>query len=93
MIRTEAGRRLMTEYDRAKNWRLARQLTLEDLAKLTGYSTGAISCFERGTRNPAPGEFSRKPLNPSVFARYKIVCEAIEARMRNPQRKQFDWGA
>ena len=61
----------LTEPQLAQAWRRRMGLTLDELAKLTGYSRSAIHLFERG-RNA-----DDKPHAPYAWRRYKLVCLAV----------------
>ena len=71
------------ESTKAKEWRLAKGWSLNDLADRTGYSRSSIVWFERGTtpRGTPIDEFS--------WFRYRRICQAIEAGLEN---EQFSWG-
>jgi transcriptional regulator with XRE-family HTH domain len=73
----------MTEYEQAKAWRVAKGLSLDDLADLTGYSRTSILWFERGALP------SGKEINKFAWHRYKRICQAIDADL-NPVL--FGWG-
>jgi len=45
--------------ERLRYWRLARGMTLRDLAKRSGVNHSAISLMERGKRRPHPGTVLR----------------------------------
>lgn len=70
------------EHIKAKEWRLARGLTLDELAYLSGYSKQAIFWFEKGTAHRGT------PLDPNSWRRYKRICAAIEF----DRDETFQWG-
>lgn len=61
----------MTESDKAKAWRNAQNLTMDELSKLIGYSRESIFLFERGTNCLG------KPHARSAWRRYKLACLAV----------------
>ncbi len=74
------------EYHKARDWRLARGLTVQRLAELTGYSIESIYAMERGkSTTPAGGRVKEW-----VWQRYKCACAGIEAQIRSGLN--FDWG-
>jgi transcriptional regulator with XRE-family HTH domain len=79
------------EHQKAKEWRLAKGLTLDELAYLSGYSKQAIFWFEKGTAHRGT------PLDPNAWARFKRICHSIELDSRmakiDPWRfDNFKWG-
>jgi len=72
------------EHIKAKKWRLARGLTLDELAHLSGYSKSALSWFERGLSSSGKG-----PVDPYAWHRYRRICAAIEF----DRNETFQWGA
>jgi hypothetical protein len=73
----------MTESEQAKAWREANNLTLAELADLTGYSAESCHLFERG-RNSL-----NKPHNAKAWQRYKMTCLAVTI-MRHYKIKSID---
>lgn len=67
----------------AREWRLARRLTVQDLSARTGYQIETIYFFERGGR-------PSQPIRPWVWQRFKTSCSGVEAEIR--AGKAFDWG-
>lgn len=63
---------MTAEHTKAKQWRLERGLTLDELAHLSGYSVSSISFFERGI-SPKGG-----PVDQYAFHRYKRICHSID---------------
>lgn len=78
-----------TEIARAKEWRRARNLTLDQLSELTGYSVSAIWWFERGQSPPAKGSATPRKVNEFSWQRYKMLCELIDRRMHS--HSEWDW--
>jgi len=72
------------EIDKAKRWRKARGLTLDQLSELTGYSISSIYWFELGKTPPGSNGKSR-PINEYAWQRFKLCCAA--STMKQP----FDW--
>jgi len=73
------------EHERAKAWRTARNLTLEQLSDLTGYSVPAIRKFEMGARN----QKAREGHSEWTWQRYKMACAGAEAQIRSGEK--FSW--
>lgn len=72
----------LPEHQKAKKWRLARGLTLDELAHLSGYSKQAIFWFEKGVSTRGT------PLDPYSWQRYRRICAAIEF----DRDEKFNWG-
>ena len=76
----------MTEPERAQRWRVGNNLTLAELAQLTGFSISAISRFEQGMfQNHGKAGFHKIPQ--AAWKRYKLVCAAVASGAS----KTFDW--
>lgn len=75
----------MKPHEAAKAWRLARKLTLDQLAELTGYSVPAIRKFEAGSRNKQAGEGHSE----WTWQRYKMACAGAAAQLRTG--RVFEW--
>jgi hypothetical protein len=60
-----------TETNAARAWRRSLDLTLTDLAKLTGYSPEAVWLFESGHNSKG------KPHSSAVWRRWKLACLAV----------------
>ena len=73
----------MKIHECAKEWRLKKKLTYEQLSELTGYSVIAIRKLEAGQR--APGEEHSE----WVWQRYKMACAGAAAQLRSG--KPFEW--
>ena len=72
-------------HEQAKAWRLARKLTLDQLAELTGYSVPAIRKFEAGSRNSKAGEGHSE----WTMQRYRMACAGAAAQLRTG--RTFEW--
>lgn len=70
-----------SEHARARLWRVNRDLTMQELSDLTGYSVAAICLFEAGVTSVGAG------IAPEVWRRYKLCCAAVEAGAV----RKFDW--
>lgn len=89
----------MTQSDKAKSWRLARKITVAELAALTGYSIEAVYAFERGSTPARSWKAGRKlkpatepgPIQEWVWLRYKNACAGVDRRLR--MGKEWDWSA
>jgi DNA-binding XRE family transcriptional regulator len=69
------------EFDAARAWRLARGLSVDQLAELTGYARETIYVYERGGHQ-------NQPIQPWVWLRYKSSCAGVEAEL---QGSKFEW--
>ena len=69
--------------EKAKAWRLRRNLTHAQLSELTGYSVPAISALERGTRNA--GETHSE----WTWHRYQMACSGAERQLKSG--RAFEW--
>jgi transcriptional regulator with XRE-family HTH domain len=84
----------LPEHQKAKAWRLARGLTLDELAHLSGYSKSALSWFERGLSPSGKG-----PVEQYAWQRYKRIAHSIhmdyagEIEKSNLTFDTFEWGA
>jgi hypothetical protein len=93
MTRTSpaGGRVTKAEIERATLWRKARNLTGQQLAALTGYSTSAICRFEQGTV-PASQTMGEHPVTPGAWRRYKMICLAVDMLLRAGKKvEDWDW--
>jgi predicted transcriptional regulator len=85
----------MKAHEQAKSWRESLNLSMAELARLSGYSAVAISWFERGTTPPrtnkhVAGMAKSGRIKGAVWKRYRNVCAGIDAQLKNG--KQFDFG-
>ena len=80
-----------TEFEAAKAWRFKRGLTMEELSQQIGYSVPAVSWFERGLVPPIEVGRKPKPVSPRAWHRYKMLCSAVEYKLRQPNAKEFQW--
>lgn len=69
--------------DSAKQWRLKRKLSLQELSDLTGYSVPAIHAFERGTRN------KNEQHSEWALHRYRMACSGAERQLKSG--RAFEW--
>jgi hypothetical protein len=69
------------ESARAHRWRITSQLSLAQLAALTGYSSRAIRYFEAGCTSRG------RKIPPAVWRRYKLACLGVQHG-----GQQWDWG-
>lgn len=81
----------MKEHDRAKAWRLARGLSVKQLADLTGYSQEAVYQMERGVLPPQRGQRQAAPIKEWAWLRYRNCCAGVD-RQLSRRGKQFNWG-
>ena len=77
----------MNESEQAKAWRVRMKLTMDDLAKLTGYSREAIFLFEKGINSTG------KPHAAHAWRRYKLACMAVRFLLHYKIETvdQWDW--
>lgn len=75
----------MKKHEQAKAWRTRRNLSLEDLSELTGYSVIAIRKFEAGARHVS----KREPHSEWTWQRYRMACAGAEAQLKSG--KEFAW--
>ena len=75
------------EHIRAREWRLSHDLTMADLADLTGWSISSISWMERG-QSPRAGQVRK--VDPYAWQRYKLCCSAADVQLRKGSNG-FDW--
>ena len=74
---------VMKLHEKAKQWRLDADLSVQQLADLRGYSPEAIYQFERGIRS------DRRKQSEWSWQRYKLCCAAIEQQIKTG--KVFTW--
>ena len=77
------------ELDRAQAWRKASNLSMTELAALTGFSVSAICRFEQGTV-PASQTLGEHPVTPRAWQRYKMLCLAVDMLLR-AGKELTDW--
>lgn len=77
------------EHDRAKAWRLARGLTVRQLADLTGYSQEAVYQMERGLLPKRVGQRRASSIKEWAWLRYRNCCAGVDRQIGG---QQFDWG-
>lgn len=75
----------MKPHERARAWREKRELTLDRLSELTGYSVIAIRKFESGSRNASKGEDHSE----WTMQRYKMACAGADAQLKTGEK--FKW--
>jgi len=78
----------MTEHKRARLWRIRNDLSVDQLAELTGYHRATIYLMERGV-TAATSTRDHDTIDPQVWQRYKLVCAGVEAQLRSG--KKFNW--
>ncbi len=82
-----------SEHTRAQEWRLRLNLTVAQLADLTGYSPKSIYWFERGetppSRNAKGGNANDRQIKPWVYQRYRLACAGAQAQIK--AKVPFDW--
>lgn len=76
---------LMKQHESAKAWRLRRNLSLEELSELTGYSVVAIRKFEAGARHVRNNEQHSE----WVWQRYRMACSGAERQLKSG--REFVW--
>ena len=75
----------MKPHEHAKAWRIKRNLTVEQLSELTGYSVIAIRKFESGMRHKKNAEGHSE----WVWQRYQMTCAGAERQLRTG--RAFEW--
>ena len=84
-IREESSRQ-RGESARAKWWRMhVVKLSIEDLARSSGYSPRAISYFEEGVTSKG------KRIPGVAWRRYKLACYAVTVFSNGGQIARFAW--
>lgn len=79
----------MSEHEKAKAWRESLDLSIAQLATLSGYSKEALYWMERG-RTPTRKKGSKPgKIDASVWQRYRNVCAGVDAQLR--ARRTFSW--
>ena len=78
----------MKEHEKAKAWRVKRNLSIPELAELTGYGPRNIAWLEKGLTAPN-GQTGAKPVAPWIWQRYRMMCGGVEAQLRSG--KEFNW--
>ena len=79
----------MKNHEKARAWRKRRELTIEQLATLTGYGPRAIMWMESGLSPPNQGRKEPGPIAKAVWHRYKMLCAAADTQLQTG--KKFDW--
>lgn len=88
----------MTPSEKAKAWRLRRNLTVAQLSELTGYSWESIYTMERGIKSAKTwrrdkskrkNALPQRPVDPYVWARYKNCCAGVNAQLNGGA--EFEW--
>ena len=75
----------LTEAGKARAWRNRMHLTMDELAKLTGYSREAIFLFEKGHTSAG------KPHAAHSWRRYKLACLAVRILRHYRLNSVNDW--
>ena len=78
----------------AKSWRESLNLSVADLARLSGYSENAIRWAEKGITPPRTaahiaGKQKSKAIPARIWQRYRNVCAGVHAQLT--AGKQFNW--
>ena len=72
---------------KAKRWLASRNLTIAQLAELTGYAEITIYWFFRGETPPDRRKGEGK-IQPWVWQRFKAACAGVDAQLAG---RAFDW--
>lgn len=67
------------EHERAKAWRISRDLSLDQLSELTGYSKVALYKFEAGYTQAGDG--IKYEQSEWVWQRYRMACAGVAAQL------------
>ena len=86
----------MTPADKARTWRESLNLSVAELARLSGYSVVSLHWFEQGLTPPRTakhiaGKQKSGKIKPAVWQRYRNTCAGVAAQLK--AGKQFDWEA
>jgi hypothetical protein len=81
--------------EKAKTWRESLNLSIADLAKLSGYSEVALRWMEKGLTPPRTnrhmaGKMKSRKVPDHIWQRYRNTCAGVEAQLR--AGRQFNWG-
>lgn len=79
----------MTEFERAKQWREKRGLSVKQLAEATGYGPRTIYWLELGQSPPNGKRKKATKVAPWIWQRYKMMCAGVEAELESGEK--FDW--
>lgn len=83
----------LPEHTKARQWREARGLTMQQLADLTGYAQPTLWWFEKGMTPPKrlakSGNARDRSIDPNVWNRFRLVCSGVDRQLRSG--KEFDW--
>lgn len=82
------------QIQKATDWRKARNLSLDHLAELTGYSKVTLYWYFRGLTPPRTakhiaGKQKSKAIGKAEWQRFKNLCAGIEYQLKNG--RMFDW--
>lgn len=85
----------MKAHEHARRWRESLNLSIAELARLSGYSEIAIRWAEKGITPPRTaahiaGKQKSKAIPDAVWKRYRNVCAGVEAQIK--AGKQFNFG-
>jgi len=77
----------MTASDKARQWRESLNLSIAELARLSGYSQVSLYWLERGLTPPRTaahiaGKQKSKKIPDQVWQRYKNVCAGVDAQIK-----------
>jgi hypothetical protein len=77
------GAAIKHQADKAKAWRIKRNLTQGQLSELSGYTVSMIYKFEAGQARPGVvhSEWS--------WQRYRMICAGIEQQLKTG--REFEW--
>lgn len=80
---------------KARAWRESLNLSVAELARMSGYSPTAIWWAEQGltpprTKKHVAGAAKSGKIKAAVWKRYRNVCAGVESQLK--AGKQFDWG-
>lgn len=80
-----------TEIAAAQAWRVRRDLTMQELADLTGYSVSKIYWAERGLKPPLRSGLRSKPISVKTWERYRKACHYVDLLLQHKPRSEFSW--
>jgi hypothetical protein len=83
-----------TQTQKATEWRKAQNLSLDQLADLTGYSKVTLYWYFRGltpprTKKHVAGRQKSKPIGEAEWTRFRNICAGVEYQLKNG--RMFEW--
>jgi len=79
----------MKEHEQLSRWMTRHDLSVADLARLTGYSSQALYWNLRGQSPPNRARKKPGPIQPWIWQRFKRCCQGVDVELRT--KKEFNW--